>query len=302
MKADKRHELQKNELADWLGNHAEGAADYFWPIVGGVVVAFALAIGVVWYMNSRDAASATAWGKYFQAHGEREDERGAAMKKVADTYKDSVAAQWAKLGYADLALAKAANLMFNDRSEATAKLKEAKDAYEELLKSARDPEILTRAQFGMARTLETDCKPEEAKKYYELVAKADKDSALSKAAARDAERMSDPQTVEFLNWFATAQPRKPTPIGHGGIPGLPPLNVPTDLPERPDLSLPGPLNFEPGKLTEETPSPAPPFQFSPDDSPKGDTPKGEAPKSDLPNTRAPKADDAKPAEPKKSDE
>jgi tetratricopeptide (TPR) repeat protein len=298
MKAEKRHELQKNELADWLGTHAEGAADYFWPIVGGVVVAFALAIGVVWYMNSRDAASATAWDKYYQAFAERE--REAELKEVAKTYQDSVAAQWARLAYADIALAKAADLMFNDRTEAKSKLSEAKEAYEEVLKNARDPQILTRAQYGLARALETDCKPEEAKKYYEMVAKTEKDSALGKAAARDAERMADPETVEFLAWFADAKPRKPVPTGHGGIPGLPPLNVPTDLPERPDLSLPGPLNFEPGKLTEEAPEAAPPkFQFSPEDSPKGTAP--EAPKNDAPKNDTPKADDAKPAEPKADD-
>jgi tetratricopeptide (TPR) repeat protein len=298
MKAEKRHELQKNELADWIGAHAEGASDYFWPIVGGVVAAFALAVGIVWYLNTRDTAAATAWDKYYQAFSERE--REAELKKVADSYSDSTAAQWARLSYADMTLAKAADLMFNDRSETTTKLKEAQEAYQSVIDKARDPELLTRAQYGMARVLETNCKPEEAKKYYELVAKANKESPLSQAAARDAERMSDPKTVEFLNWFATATPRKPVPTGHGGFPGLPPLNVPTDLPERPDLSLPGPLNFEPGKLTEETPMPTPPFKFSPDDAPKGTTP--EAPKNDAAPPEAPKSDDAKPAEPKKSDE
>src|SRR5687768_8598808 len=111
MKAEKRHELQKNELADWIGAHAEGASDYFWPIVGGVVAAFALAVGIVWYLNTRDSAAATAWDKYYQAFAERE--REAELKKVADSYSDSTAALWARLSYADMTLAKAADLMFN---------------------------------------------------------------------------------------------------------------------------------------------------------------------------------------------
>jgi hypothetical protein len=72
MKSEKRHEMQKNELADWLGNHAEAAADYFWPVAGGIIVAFAGAIGIAWYLNTRDANSAAAWDKYYQAFAERE--------------------------------------------------------------------------------------------------------------------------------------------------------------------------------------------------------------------------------------
>jgi hypothetical protein len=284
MKSEKRHELQKNELADWLGNHVEGATEYFWPVVGGVVVAFALAIGIVWYLNARESAAAIAWDKYYQAFAERE--REAELKKVAEVYSDSAAAQWAQLGSADLSLAQATKLMFSDKSEATSRVKEAIDGYQSVLSKARDPELTTRAQFGMARAQETMCQPEEARKFYELVAKSNKDSALGKEAARAAARLADPKTVEFLKWFAAAEPRKPAPIGHGGIPGMPPFNVPNDLPERPDLSLPGPLNFDPGKLPEDSPK----FDFpKADDTPKPDAPKTDAPKSETPKSEAPPA-------------
>jgi hypothetical protein len=280
MKSEKRHELQKNELADWIGNHAEGASEYFWPIVGGVVAAFALAVGIAYYLNTREAVAAVAWDKYYQAHAEVE--RDAELQKVAKDYASSSAAQWAQIGYADLNLARGANLMFKDRSDASSKLKEAEIAYQAVIDNARDPEVITRAQFGMARTKETQCQPEEARKHYELVAKAEKDSPLGKAAARSAARMADPETVEFLAWFAKAQPRKPTPVGHGGIPGLPPLNVPTDLPERPDISLPGPLNIDPGKLPGELPN----LDFpKPGDVP---APKAETPKGDSAPPAAPK--------------
>jgi hypothetical protein len=291
MKSEKRHELQKNELADWIGNHAEGASEYFWPIVGGVVAAFALAVGIAWYMNTREATAAVAWHKYYQAHAELE--RDAELKQVADDYASSAAAHWAKLGFADLNLARGANLLFKEKSEGNSKLLEAEKAYQDVLDKARDPELITRAQFGMARTKESRCQPEDARKYYEMVAKAEKDSPLGKAAARSAARMADPKTVEFLAWFAKAQPRKPTPVGHGGMPGMPPFNVPTDLPERPDLSLPGPLNIDPGKL----PGDAPNLDF-----PKpGETPAPEAPKPgpapEAPKTEAPKAEPP-PAAPK----
>jgi len=296
MKSEKRHELQKNELADWIGNHAEGASEYFWPIVGGVVAAFALAVGIAWYLNTRESVAAVAWEKYYQAHGERE--RDAELKKVADQYASSAAAQWAEVGYADLNLAHGANQLFKDRPEANAKLLAAEEAYQKVLDKARDPELIARAQFGMARTKESRCQPEEARKYYELVAKTEKDSALGKAAARAAARMADPKTAEFLTWFASATPRKPTPVGRNGMPGLPALNIPTDLPERPDLSLPGPLNIDPGKLPGEGAG----FDFpKPDETPKSG-PAPEAPKTDALKPEAPAPTTPAPAAPAKPGE
>lgn len=317
MKSEKRHEMQKNELADWLGNHAETAADYFWPVAGGIIVAFAAAIGIAWYLNNRDSSSAAAWDKYYQAFGERE--REPELKKVAEDQPNTAAALWALQGYADLNASKGAGLMFADRAEAKSKLQEAADSYKQVLDKSRDPFLLARAQYGMARVQESLCQPEEAKKYYEFVAKSEKDSALGKAAARDAQRMADPQTVEFLDWFSKQTPKRPSPTGHGGIPGLPPLNVPSDLPARPDISLPGNLNLDsvapppagatpgaaPGGLDFPKPDNAPKGD-APAEAPKGDAPKFNPPSADppaeAPKADAPKADAPKPEEPKKSGE
>lgn len=303
MKSEKRHEIQKNELADWLGNHIEGAADYFWPIAGGVLVAFAAAVGFAWYLNNRDASSAAGWDKYYQSFSERE--REPELKKAAENEPDSLAALWAKMSFADLTRSKGAFLMFSDRPEGEAKLKEAAEAYDVVLKKARDPFLLNRAQFGMARTQEALCQPEKAREYYELVAKHEPESALAKAAARDAKRLSNPEQIELIAWFAKQVPKKPAPTGHGGIPGLPPLNVPSDLPERPDISLPGGLNLD----SVAPPAPTAPGEGFPKPAdapsttnPPAETPKTDAPKTDAPKTETPKADVPKSEEPKKSGE
>ncbi|WP_254509645.1 hypothetical protein [Anatilimnocola floriformis] len=247
MKSEKRHELQKNELADWIGSNAGSAGDYFWPVAGGIIVAFAAAIGIAWYLSNRDSASAAAWDKYYQAFSERE--REPALKDVVTNEPNSLAALWAKQSYADMTRSKGANLMFVERADGETKLKEAEEAYKEILAKARDPFLVTRAQFGMARTQESLCRPERAREYYEMVVKSEKDSsgnltALGKAADREAKRLARKDQVELIAWFATQQPKKPAPTGGHGIPGLPPLNVPTDLPERPDFSIPGGLNLD----------------------------------------------------------
>ena len=302
MKSEKRHELQKNELADWLGNRVETYGDYFWPVVGGVVFAFAVAVGIAWYMGSQDAKSATAWNSFYMAYGEAD--REAELEKVGEVDAGSPAALWALQGAGDIALSKGSNLMFTDRAEAGTHLKQAKDNYQAVLDRARDPLLLSRAQYGMAKLLETECQPAEALKYYEMVAKSEKDKALGKAAERDAKRMADPQVVSFLDWFAKQNPKRPSPLGHGGMPGMGPLSVPTDLPDRPNLSLPsldldGP-SLDPGKLPadssklefpkpgESTPAEAPKTESPPAEPPAAEAPKTEAPKADEPKTDAPK--------------
>lgn len=281
MKSAKRHELQTNQLADWIGNHAEGAADYFWPVVGGVVVAFAAAVGIAWYVSSQDATAALAWDQYYQAFSERD--RESFLKKVADDHPSSAAALWARQSVADISLAKGANLMFSDRPEATNKLREAETNYKEVLAKARDPFLRTRAQYGMARCQETLCQPEKAYEYYAKVAASEKDSPLGKASARDAARMKKPETVAFLEWFVKQEPKKPVPTGHGGIPGMPPFQVPNDLPERPDISLPGGLNIDSVAPPSVTPGSSPPAAGGGLEFPKGaDTPKGDAPPAPAP--------------------
>lgn len=304
MKSEKRHELQKNELADWLGSRIESYNDYFWPVVGGVVVAFAAAVGIAWYLGTQDAKSGTAWTSYYLAYGE--NDREAELQKVAEIDAGSPAALWALQGAADLSLAKGANYMFTDRPEASTHLKSAEANYKAVLDGARDPLLLTRAQYGMAKLQETMCQPAEALKYYELVAKNENDKALSEVAARDAKRVSDPQIISFLEWFAQQNPKRPVPTGHGGLPGMPPLNVPSDLPERPDLSLPS-LNLDPAVL-DPTKLPANPSKLEfpkPGESTPGDatpgTPPAEAPKTEAPKTEAPPAEAPKTETPKGDD-
>jgi hypothetical protein len=243
-----------------------------------VVVAFAAAVGIAWYLNNRDSASAASWDKYYQAFSERD--REPALKEVSTNEAATLAGLWAKQSFADLSRAKGSNLMFVERAEGQAKLKDAEEAYKEVIEKARDPFLLSRAQFGMARTQEALCQPEKAREYFEMVAKAEKDSALGKAADREVKRLEKKDQVELIAWFAKQTPKKPAPTGHGGFPGLPGVNVPTDLPERPDFSIPGGLNLD---SVAPPPSTTPGLQF-----PKGaDTP-AEAPKGDAPKTEAPK--------------
>ncbi|MBL9080529.1 MAG: hypothetical protein JNK76_01920, partial [Planctomycetales bacterium] len=67
MKTERRHELQKNELADWLGNKLMWAEQNS-SLILGVVAAVVVVIGVaVYYQNSRAQRAESAWNEYFGA-------------------------------------------------------------------------------------------------------------------------------------------------------------------------------------------------------------------------------------------
>jgi hypothetical protein len=296
MKAERRHELKHNELADWLVERIDPARPHLTGIALGIGVLVLVVLASTWYFRGEKAATATAWSSYFQAFDDREPQK--SLSNVAAAHSGSKAAWWALLSLGDLNLGDGEALLYSDRQQAQELLKKAEEAYKQV-EAADDPMLKTRARLGLAKVYESLLKPDEARKYYELIAETEKDSAIGKAAAEDAKRLKDSRQVAFLDWFAQQTPKRPGPL-----PGLgddvPPL--PGSLPARPDIGLPGGVGL--GEIGTGTPA-APPPSFPPpatDATPPAADPdsKAEKPKSDdaprpeqSPDS---KASDTKPAE------
>jgi tetratricopeptide (TPR) repeat protein len=283
---NKRHELQQNELAFWLEEKIEDIRPYF-PVIGiGTLAALLVVIGVWWYSAQQAQASAASWNAYFSAIGERNQQE--ALQKVIEDEKTSEPANWARQTLADSNLALGAAAVFTDREESKKRLEAAVALYSEILKYTNDPLLQVRAGFGLARAKESLFEPEEAKKLYEEVAKSSPDTVIGQEAKAAAERLSKPEELQMLEWLAQQTPKRPAPLSSGrpgSIPGLP-----SDLPDRPDIGLPGldglglpGAGAASGGLSFPTP----------DDAPKSDAPASDAPASDeAPKTDAPAADDA----------
>jgi len=233
MKAEKRHELEQNELADWLGEQIEAAKPYA-PTIGIALVGGILVILLVIYLvSSGGTASARAWSSYFMAFNQREPE--VTLETFAKDMPNTPASLWAVQAVGDIHLSRGAMQLFSDREEAKKSLDKAEASLLQVEKEAQDKMLKTRARLSLGKLYETLCKPDDAKKYYEMAVADEGDSAIGKLAKRAVERLSDPRDVELLAWFAEQKPRRPVPgFGPGGLPGLP-----NDLPERPDFSLPG---------------------------------------------------------------
>jgi hypothetical protein len=277
MKSDRRHELQTNELADWLGERLDMLRPHATAIALGAFIVVVLIFGGAWYFKTENTAAAKDWGDYFSAFNQREP--SVALEKLAKERSGTSTAMWAMQAVGDMNLAQGSTMLFSDRAEAQKLLQKAEATYKLVEAGATDPTLKSRAQIGLGKVYESLCQPEKAGEYYEKVATALKDTAIGKTAAEDAQRMKDERQVALLAWFAAQQPKKPAPIpGPGGAtPGLP-----SDLPERPDIGLPSGLGL--GNLGEGVPAAPPPKLPEPakaepaakDQEPKDQEPKAEA--------------------------
>lgn len=324
MKSERRHELQHNELADWIGEKVEALKPYGSQIALAIALVALVIAGSVWWFGTEDHASAANWTALFTARNAPRD-REKELDNFATAHQGTKPALYAQMVIGDTAAREGSRAMFTDRNEAKKQLERAETAFKAAEAGTQDVELKSRARLGLAKVYESLCKPEEARKYYEMVAASLKDSAIGREAAADAARMKSRDQADLLVWFAAQTPKRPPPFsGMGGtIPGMP-----NDLPARPDISvpsvtppsglgldnigtgvpaIPAPDFPTPGATTPGATIPAPTTPTpdagktepsKPDATKTDETPKPEAPKPEVPKPESPKPESPKTEAPK----
>ncbi len=202
MDAKHRHELQENELADWLGTTIERVRPLVPVIIGAVAL---LVVGVVgWgaYRTSRTDATAEAWRLYSDAMVSGMP-TPALLEQAANESSGTAVADWAALTLADSELWQASEAFFADRASAQQALDRAEPLYKSLV-GARDPWISGRARFGLARLSEISGDLDEAIKRYGLVT-----GALAPLAKERVEALKNPVAVQTVAWLAESQAALP---------------------------------------------------------------------------------------------
>jgi hypothetical protein len=261
MKAERRHELQDNELANWIGQYVESVKPYSKTILAIVLLAVAAAIAGGFVIRDQSVRAQLGWNDFYQAFGQRNSE---ALEDVATQHAGTEAAIWATQAEADLQLAEGVRALFMSREQAGELLESAKQRYKTVADSPLANRLLKeRAWFGLGRAHESLSELDDAIGYYERLAKSSPDSALGKESQRRMEMLQDPEVEKWYNWFAHEKPRPPAIPGMPGLPGNP--DLPGDLlnlPDRPDISLPTPIGTE----TPIGPQPAPPATTEENDS------------------------------------
>jgi tetratricopeptide (TPR) repeat protein len=223
MKSERRHELQTNLLADWLGDMIEKSRPYQTSILGVFLLAvLAIAGGLYWSSHSR-AQAAEAWQKLASINTQSLDE-------VGDQYKNTPIGNMAAVVAGDVYLLNATQERFSSRATANQKLTAAIDKYELVLKTPADPMLLERASYGIARAYETQGKLDEAVNAYQNVVKEWPNGTYADAAARRLADLQRPETKEFYDEFARFDP-KPAYANEPGMPSKSSLSKPDSLAE-----------------------------------------------------------------------
>lgn len=327
---DKAHqkELEKNDLEVGLEKVASSVRPYYPHLAIGAVIAIVALIGYTIYERSVRSSNTAAWSRWSLAVFENTNDPE-ALQSVGKELENTPAGPWALQLAADEELRSGSYLLFNDREEATTKLEHALDLYEQVIKDAKDDQmLLTRARYGAARTNECLFKIDEAiEQYQQIVNSSMGGSALGKASKDRIEILKKEDTKDWYKWYATVEPFKPEPpkntpkSGLNSLPtGTPPGGA---LPDKSDLDIPGvektpgaepktppatgdatkPDNALPPTSTEREESPSR-FKEKEGEQRKSDAPAGNeepppaTPKSEEPNSDEPKPSDPKPPEPK----
>jgi len=286
MKTERRHELQTNQLADTLAHWIEAAKPYSRAglalLVAAVVGLFAW--GYLAAQNSRREAQ--GWAEYFDAINSRDarDQLG----EIASRYPSLPVGQWASLVLADFQLSNGTDRLFTEKADARSELKQAADRYRSVMLESREPTILQRATYGLARAHEALGTLEEARKEYSSIAEQWPDSPFAAPATERAKDLEQTSTKNFYDWFAKYEPPRQL-SKEPGIPGVRPdfLKEPLDsgsgkLPSSVDEKTTGPslgLDSTPASPAGETPAENAAPAATPESAPAADAPSEPAPES-----------------------
>ena len=219
MRSERRHELQHNELADWLFTAGQRIKPYQNAILAAVVGIVVLIVAWSWWSRSSAAQTAQAWTDLTNGmEGENLD----ALTRVIEAYPNTNVAHVATILVADTRLAQGCEQRFINRAVATKELSSAVTSYSAVLEQCRTPSLLERATFGLARAKEAQGDLEAAKKNYEIVAKWP-DGTYAAAASQRLDDLNqretklmfddlcDPNFNPNPSFSNEAEPQGPTP-------------------------------------------------------------------------------------------
>ncbi len=252
MKTKRRHELQTNMLADWLGRKMQAIKPYRQHIIGITLAIVVVTVVIVVVTLQSRGSAATAWGRFTLVAAKTQRQ----PKDYQSVRNDLSATLWATQLAADEHLRTGSRKMYLERTEAKKLLTLAQKYFQDVIRRAENQPFLTRrAVFGLAQTYEClgslgdnekISKSEyvkKAKENYKKLASEAPETMLGKAGAYRFKRLEDPDVIAFYNRFANYSPKQPDTPDDSimPLPEAPDLSFPGDrfrLPDRPDISFP----------------------------------------------------------------
>jgi len=229
MKSERRHELQQNDLAIYLNKVNQSIEPYSRLIAIGVAVLIVGGISWGLYNSQQTGKRSDATLQLIQASSTQDAED---LLTVSESYPETAAGAWARLYQGKQYLSEGVQALYSNRTNAEQLLEDAQAAFENALARSNDRLLVSRAHFGIARAAESLGNLEEAIAAYEEVIAVNESEAMVEMAERRIEILNNPDTKDFLAWFADQDFAPADPSMPPSLPGA------DSLPELPDLSLP----------------------------------------------------------------
>ena len=225
MKSERRHDLQHNELLDWLNKSTAFIKPHANTILIGLIVILATYVGVkIWSYRSGER-SAKAWDSLYAAMGSSEL---TGIDRVSEDYVNSEVGDWARLISADLRFANGCDELFTNKIAAGQELQKAMANYVAVLEASSESAIRERATFGLARTYEamagtrqSQGELDKAREKYQEVVENWAEGVYAKSAKRRLEDLDRASTKEFYDKFAAFDPKPAFDPASGGMGDMP---------------------------------------------------------------------------------
>lgn len=209
MKAERRHELHHNQLADWLGQLLAQAEKYG-QAIAATLVGLAILGGAYAYWTGRTARQEEAAWARFMAGSDASTAGGEEqLTDLANQRPKTAGGQWARLTLADNQLRRGLDQMFENRTTATLTLTSAVEHYTKLRSATTDPARLERAAYGLGQAYEALNKLNEARDEYRGLLKRFPSGIYAAPARARLDDLDREDTRQFYDWFARQDIKPP---------------------------------------------------------------------------------------------
>lgn len=240
MKSERRHELEKNQLAEWLYRNYEKVQPYVNTILTVILAVLLVVLIGVWWSNRAEGQAGDAWSAYYAAIDT--GRAPADFEAIGEKFPGSEAAKWATQTAADLYLESGCNMLFSSKASANQELRKAIERYLDLLgKSRIPPPLRERATFGLARAREAQCDLEKARESYEAYMKEWPNGAFVPVVKQRLVELGKQETKVFFDKFAKFDPKPPTTEDNKGK--KPAFDI-DSLPDNPSAVRPSEMKLD----------------------------------------------------------